>query len=516
MSELESYGEFRFSHEVRAHPLAEVMREVNRLQVVIAQQVAPPDDGDVEAHLAYWSVVLGISRTEVNQYMEIGYMLGRMPQLAEVCQERGHLSVKHLAMLGKHTRPVADDKVDAVESRLVDVVKPRRDGEALRGVRAMATRVQRVLGECSPEARPRDVDVAGMQADRALAQNVEATVDAAIDAAAYQVETGREAAADPADSPEVKDVQAAALDYFGDRMTAREFVAVDEYGDAGTTTLTVVLERHHAVEALAIIDAVAAKMKVSRAVAFMHALRGTCDVEVNLELFRVLTPGVGGEPENTPVWLAGAGWLSPLVAESWLKRVSALRVLGDSEVEGYRPSESQRAFVRARDGVCSFPGCDVPAERCDIDHIVEFDHDLSDGERQKEGATHTANLHCLCRRHHNLKTAGIWRVVRGDDGVEAWTFLSCDEGPFARSEKTHTRHGRYTFISQTEKKTAALAEHNEKRRKLHDSLRGLVDKVRRDMRREQEKAEKGEGNGEGGNAGGSSGDSGGDGGRCEV
>lgn len=142
MSELESCGEFRFSHEVRAHPLAEVMREINRLQMVIAQRVAPPDDGDVEAHLAYWSVVLGVSRAEVNKYMEIGYMLGRMPQLAEMCQERGHLSMRHLAMLGKHTRPVADGKIDAVESGLVDVVKPRRDGEALRGVRAMATRVQ--------------------------------------------------------------------------------------------------------------------------------------------------------------------------------------------------------------------------------------------------------------------------------------------------------------------------------------------------------------------------------------
>lgn len=220
MSELESCGEFRFSHEVRAHPLAEVMREINRLQMVIAQRVAPPDDGDVEAHLAYWSVVLGVSRAEVNKYMEIGYMLGRMPQLAEMCQERGHLSMRHLAMLGKHTRPVADGKVDAVESGLVDVVKPRRDGEALRGVRAMATRVQRVIGECAPEVRPRDVDVAGLQADRVLARNVEATVDAAIDAAAYQVEEGGESADSPEESQEVQEVQAAALDYFGDRMTA--------------------------------------------------------------------------------------------------------------------------------------------------------------------------------------------------------------------------------------------------------------------------------------------------------
>lgn len=60
MSELESCGEFRFSHEVRAHSLAEVMREINRLEMVIAQRVAPPDDGDVEAHLAYWLSLIHI------------------------------------------------------------------------------------------------------------------------------------------------------------------------------------------------------------------------------------------------------------------------------------------------------------------------------------------------------------------------------------------------------------------------------------------------------------------------
>lgn len=483
MSGTDSNEEFRFSHEVRAHPLAEAVREINRLHVAIALQAAPPDDGDVEAHLAYWSVVLGLSRSEVNKYMEIGYMLGRMPQLAEQCARRGHLSMRHLAMLGRHTRPVADDKIDTVELGLVDVVKPRRDGEALRGVQAMAVRVQRVLDERAPEARPRDIDVVGVQADQALAQNVDATVDAAVevmaDLSSYECE-GVEVA-DPMESQEVRDVQAAALDYFGDRMTPREFIAVDDRDTTGATTLTAVLERHHAVEAVAIIDAVAAKLKVNRAEAFMHALRGTCDVEVNLELFRVLTPGEDSTPKNTPVWLAGAGWLSPLAAESWMKRVSTLRVLGDSAVEGYRPSESQRAFVRARDGVCSFPGCDVPAEKCDIDHIVEFDHDLASDERPEEASTHTDNLHCLCRRHHNLKTAGMWRVVRGEDGVEEWTFLSCDEGPFAKSDKAHTGHGRYTFASQTEKKTAALAEHNEKRRKLHDTLRELVEKVQRDV-----------------------------------
>ena len=35
---------------------------------------------------------------------------------------------------------------------------------------------------------------------------------------------------------------------------------------------------------------------------------------------------------------------------------------------GYRPSAALSEFIRWRDLTCRFPGCDAPAERCDIDH----------------------------------------------------------------------------------------------------------------------------------------------------
>ncbi|MFF0818289.1 HNH endonuclease signature motif containing protein [Rhodococcus sp. NPDC003318] len=40
----------------------------------------------------------------------------------------------------------------------------------------------------------------------------------------------------------------------------------------------------------------------------------------------------------------------------------------------YRPSQRLAEIVRARDGVCRFPGCTVRAVSCDIDHTVPFDH----------------------------------------------------------------------------------------------------------------------------------------------
>mgnify|MGYP001025332061 CR=1 FL=1 len=40
-------------------------------------------------------------------------------------------------------------------------------------------------------------------------------------------------------------------------------------------------------------------------------------------------------------------------------------------VERYRPSEAMRRLLGARDRHCRFPGCRIPAVRCDIDHTVD-------------------------------------------------------------------------------------------------------------------------------------------------
>ena len=64
----------------------------------------------------------------------------------------------------------------------------------------------------------------------------------------------------------------------------------------------------------------------------------------------------------------------------------------------YRPTPAMTEQVRAIDGHCRGPGCQIPASRCDLDHHVPYPH----------GPTSVANLGPLHRRHHNLKTAGLW------------------------------------------------------------------------------------------------------------
>jgi Domain of unknown function (DUF222) len=78
---------------------------------------------------------------------------------------------------------------------------------------------------------------------------------------------------------------------------------------------------------------------------------------------------------------------------------------------GYRPSAELAQFVRMRDMFCRFVGCDVPADRCDIDHTIPY----------PIGPTHASNLKCLCRKNHLMKTFDGWDDVQLPDGTVMWT-----------------------------------------------------------------------------------------------
>lgn len=91
----------------------------------------------------------------------------------------------------------------------------------------------------------------------------------------------------------------------------------------------------------------------------------------------------------------------------------------------YRPSVKLQRFVRCRDLTCRFPGCDAPAEVCDIDHAVAY----------PLGPTHPSNLRCLCRKHHLLRTFWVgddgWSDEQFPDGTIVWT------APTGRTYTTH-------------------------------------------------------------------------------
>jgi hypothetical protein len=78
-------------------------------------------------------------------------------------------------------------------------------------------------------------------------------------------------------------------------------------------------------------------------------------------------------------------------------------------VDRYRPSTGQHRFTSTRDRTCRHPGCRNRAIWADLDHVIPHGGG---------GATDCANLCCVCRRHHRLKTfAPGWTFTMDDDGV---------------------------------------------------------------------------------------------------
>ncbi|WP_336027259.1 HNH endonuclease signature motif containing protein [Geodermatophilus sp. FMUSA9-8] len=85
-------------------------------------------------------------------------------------------------------------------------------------------------------------------------------------------------------------------------------------------------------------------------------------------------------------------------------------VLDEPEpTDRYAPTRPQQRFVRTRDRTCRFPTCGQRAGWADADHVIPH---------ASGGRTDCANLCCLCRSHHRLKTfARGWRFVMSPDGV---------------------------------------------------------------------------------------------------
>ena len=145
-------------------------------------------------------------------------------------------------------------------------------------------------------------------------------------------------------------------------------------------------------------DTAAAGQIVIHLLAEAATLSGTSDRPA-------LLPGYGTIPAETARTLATRARLRQLAAPHQLRAEAH-----------YRPSTALADFIRCRDLSCRFPGCDKPAEVCDIDHTVPWD---------LGGPTHPSNLALLCRAHHLLKTFWTgesgWQEKQFSDGRIRWT-----------------------------------------------------------------------------------------------
>jgi hypothetical protein len=124
--------------------------------------------------------------------------------------------------------------------------------------------------------------------------------------------------------------------------------------------------------------------------------------------------------EQAPCELPGHGWVSASQARSIMTAPGSTwrRLLVDDDTgralrlehDAYEPTEEMVQHVQAVDGTCRGPGCEVLASRCDLDHETPWPH----------GPTALGNLTAKHRRHHNLKTSGLWESSRGPDDEVVW------------------------------------------------------------------------------------------------
>lgn len=111
-------------------------------------------------------------------------------------------------------------------------------------------------------------------------------------------------------------------------------------------------------------------------------------------------------PHDTATRLAAA---SDQPWRVWLADNSG-RIVHAVDSAGYRIPAVVARTVRARDQHCRFPGCQVPAARCDLDHTIAW----------PLGPTHPDNLHCLCRKHHRIKHETGWSVTCPGENELEW------------------------------------------------------------------------------------------------
>ena len=138
----------------------------------------------------------------------------------------------------------------------------------------------------------------------------------------------------------------------------------------------------------------------------------------------------------------GVGWVDGVEAPVSLKTVHQalcsggfVPVLFGANNEVLRIGDKQRTFppkmrkaIAARDGGCIIPGCDVPAYRTEVHHVIPW---------ALGGKTDVTNGTLLCwRHHHNIETSG-WqiRMTRGRPEVRGPQWM--DPSQTWRPAQTH-------------------------------------------------------------------------------
>lgn len=149
-----------------------------------------------------------------------------------------------------------------------------------------------------------------------------------------------------------------------DESTAAEPSFNVDCRDPEYTTFTLRVPRMEGIEVDKIVRATAKKYDCSQPEAMVRLITDKAEVSVTLNLYH--------DPANDGAVLGEDHWLNRSASKTWLQRVTHLSAPGYAECEGYAPTEGIKAAVAGRDLHCRFPGCEVPAYKCQYDHVRRY------------------------------------------------------------------------------------------------------------------------------------------------
>lgn len=353
-----------------------------------------PDLGDfVPDTTSRLSVRMGITEYQATCYCDVGLMLQRFPLVAEQL-DTGAFSWMLVRKIQEDLFAVSDERVEDVDAAAAEALKPSRPGQCVPARSTIHHKLRSIVEELEKKATPLDDDERNLSYD--------------------------------ATEPITLDIDRRPDDF---------------------TIFRIQLPKLDGVEVEKAVRNVAVAEGCSMGEALMKLIRKQVTTTVTLNLYRNVA-------HEGPELFAAGSWLSEIATEEWMAKVTHLAAPGYDRNNGYHPNDSVSAAVEGRDGTCRAPGCDVPAHRCQKDHIKRYNHD----DPEAGGPTSTANLHLLCSKHHRQKTAGSWDVEMSPDGTETWTsfgdghtVITTPNGPL----------GRETFGHRAVRRAKAVRDHNE-------------------------------------------------------
>lgn len=122
-----------------------------------------------------------------------------------------------------------------------------------------------------------------------------------------------------------------------------------------------------------------------------------------------------------PAILDGYGPIDPITAKALAASATSFRRIFTDPINGivltmgrttYRPTTTQREYLARKYRTCSAPGCNRPADECDIDHTTDW---------QYGGLTNSDNLAPMHESHHRVSHVTKITATRSPNGSITWT-----------------------------------------------------------------------------------------------